>query len=373
MESWNYSHPTKIIFDTGAMSRVEKILEKNDLKNGVLVSDPFFAQNGLADKIVKNSNGRLIAVYSDVDPNPTVINVDNCAKVLKEHKAEFVLALGGGSSMDCAKAAASVCTTEDSITKYHGTGVALPSTHLPLICVPTTAGTGSEVTAVSVLTDHALGKKAPIASNNFYATYAVIDAELTASVPPRITASTGLDVLSHAIEAYWSVNHQPICDALAVHATELAFKWLPVAVKDGSNMKAREKMCEASVIAGLAFNHPKTTSSHACSYPLTSVYRIPHGEACALTLDYFARVNKDAQDGRIQEFARKVGFADVDAMADRLAEMKAEFGVRTDLKEFNIDKEGLDALVAASHHPNMLNNPVEITDDILYDMYSKML
>ncbi|WP_343210293.1 iron-containing alcohol dehydrogenase family protein [Anaerolentibacter hominis] len=368
---WKYFHPTTVIFEDGAMDRIGKILEENNLKNGVLVSDPFFAQNGLADKIMKNSDGRLISIYSDVEPNPTVVNVDNCANVLKEQKAEFVLALGGGSAMDCAKAAATTCKTDDSIVKYHGTGVALPAEHLPLIAVPTTAGTGSEVTGVSVLTDHDLNKKAPVVSNNFYPTYAIIDPQMTLSVPPRITASTGLDVLCHAVEAYWSVNHQPICDAMAEHATRLVFKYLRRVVKDGSDVHARTKMCQASVIAGLAFNLPKTTSSHACSYPLTSMFHIAHGEACALTLDYFARVNK--VDPRVQNFAKTVGFDSVDAMADEIAQLKKDVGVLTDLKEFNIDEKQLDELVAASHHPNMLNNPIEITDEILYDMYRKMI
>ena len=374
MNSWIYSQSTKIIFETGAMKRIAEILDENHLKNGVLVADPFFAKSGLADRIVENAQGKLIAVFSEVEPNPTVFNVNACADLLRDVEAEFVLALGGGSSMDCAKAAATLCTLPAgaNIRTYHGTGVALPETHLPLICVPTTAGTGSEVTGVAVLSDPELGKKAPIGCPNFYASYALIDPELTVSVPAKVTAATGLDVLCHAIEGYWSTGHQPICDACAVHALHLVFDYLPRAVADGTDIEAREKMCEASVIAGLAFNLPKTTSSHACSFPLTTMFHIPHGEACALTIDYFARVNKDAQDGRVQTLAHYLGFRDVDEMADRIAEMKREFGLRTDLKDFRMDDETFEKLIAASHHPNMLNNPVEITDEILRDLYGKM-
>ena len=374
MNSWIYSQSTKIIFETGAMKRIAEILDENRLKNGVLVADPFFAKSGLADRIVENAQGKLIAVFSEVEPNPTVFNVNACADLLRDVEAEFVLALGGGSSMDCAKAAATLCTLPAgaNIRTYHGTGVALPETHLPLICVPTTAGTGSEVTGVAVLSDPELGKKAPIGCPNFYASYALIDPELTISVPAKVTAATGLDVLCHAIEGYWSTGHQPICDACAVHALHLVFDYLPRVVADGTDIEAREKMCEASVIAGLAFNLPKTTSSHACSFPLTTMFHIPHGEACALTIDYFARVNKDAQGGRVQTLAHYLGFRDVDEMADRIAEMKREFGLRTDLKDFRMDDETFEKLIAASHHPNMLNNPVEITDEILRDLYGKM-
>ena len=133
-------------------------------------------------------------------------------------------------------------------------------------------------------------------------------------------------------------------------------------------------MAEASVIAGLAFTLPKTTSSHACSFPLTNLFHIPHGEACGLTLDYFARVNADAEpkDGRIHKFAQELGFKDMYDMADAIADLKKDLGLRTDLKEFNLTDEQVAELVKTSHHPNMLNNPVEITDEILNKMYQSM-
>ena len=245
----------------------------------------------------------------------------------------------------------------------------LPPDHLPLIAIPTTAGTGSEVTCVSVLSDHELGKKGPINCDNFYAKTALIDPELTYTLPPYMTASTGIDVLCHAVEGFWSRGHQPICDALALHASRLVFSYLPVVCRDPQNKVARAKMAEASVIAGMAFTLPKTTSSHACSFPLTNLYHIPHGEACGMTLDYFARINADAQDGRINEFARQLGFAGMNEMADAIAALKKDLNLRTDLKEFHLTDEQVEELVKASHHPNMLNNPVEITDEILRDMY----
>lgn len=150
---------------------------------------------------------------------PDVVEVDACAEVIRQKNIGFVVALGGGSPMDCAKAAASVALTPDSIRKYHGTGVAMPEKHLPLIAVPTTAGTGSEVTCVSVLSDIANGKKRRSYQRVLPAA-AIIDPELTYTMPLQVTAGTGIDVLSHAIEGYWSKGHQPICDVLAMHAAE---------------------------------------------------------------------------------------------------------------------------------------------------------
>lgn len=370
---WEYLQPVKIIFGKGEIGKLKELAALLNCKNGILICDGFFIKNGLADKIIKESQGTLVEAFGDFSPNPDVTEVDECAKVIKEKNIEFIVALGGGSSMDLAKAAGSVCLTDDTIRKYHGTGIQMPQKHLPLIAVPTTAGTGSEVTCVSVLSDHQNGKKAPIVSNSFYPEYAVIDPELTYSMPPYITASTGIDVLCHAVEGYWSKGHQPICDALAIHAIELVFKYLPKAFKDGNDEEAREKMAEASVIAGLAFTLPKTTSSHACSFPLTNIHHIPHGEACGLTLDYFMRINgKYEKDGRVLALAKRFGFDSSEKMADAIFNLKKDMGLRCDLKDLSLTKEQIDQLVQISHHPNMLNNPVEITDDILYDMYNSM-
>ncbi len=366
---WNYMQPVKICFGSGSVGELPGILEKLDRKNGLLICSGTAVRTGLAEQLKSGCQGRLTSVYSDISPNTDVKSVDACADIIRRNHIRFVVAIGGGSVLDCAKAAATVCMTEDSIRKYHGTGVALPQEHLPLIAVPTTSGTGSEVTCVSVLTDHDLHKKAPIVSDSFYPEYAIVDPELTYSVPLQITAATGMDVLSHAIEGYWSKGHQPVCDICAVHAAGYVFEYLERCYRDPLDREAREKMAEASVIAGLAFSIPKTTSSHACSFPLTNILGIPHGEACALTLDYFARINKDSDGGRVRLLAEKLGFKTVDGMADKIMDMKMAMHMRTDLKDFRLSDGQAAELVKASRHPNLYNNPVEITDGMLHEMY----
>jgi alcohol dehydrogenase len=368
--NWDYSQPVKIKFGNGTIKELAEIVNSYGCNNGLLVSDAFFLQNGLADQIIEDSKGTLTTVFADISPNPDVTEVDACAAVIREKNIDFVVALGGGSAMDCAKAAASVCLTNDSIRVYHGTGVTIPEEHLPLIAVPTTSGTGSEVTCVSVLTDKENGKKAPIGSPGFYPDYAIVDPILTHSMPPHVTAGTGIDVLSHAVEGYWSNFHQPICDALAIHSIDLVLKYLFKTYENPLDFETREKMAEASVIAGLAFTLPKTTSSHACSYPLTNIYKIPHGEACGLTLDYFMRIN--AEDIRVKEMASKLGYESVDILADSILELKQKMGLRTNLKDFNLTDEEVADLVKISRHPNLYNNPVEITDEMLNEMYQSM-
>lgn len=371
--NWDYLQPVTIRFGKGRVKEIKEIARFLDCKRGILVAGPFFFKSGLAEKIMSDSEGMLVASFGDISPNPDVTEVDACADIIRKNNIEFVVVVGGGSPMDCAKAAASVALTNDSIRKYHGTGVSLPEEHLPLIAIPTTAGTGSEVTCVSVLSDHANGKKAPIVSNGFYPVAAIIDPELTYTMPSAVTAGTGIDVLSHAIEGYWSKGHQPICDTLAIHAADLVFKYLFRAYENPNDEEAREKMCEASVIAGLAFTLPKTTSSHACSFPLTNIYHIPHGEACGLTLDYFVRLNAHGEGSeRVQYLANKLGFADADKLADAIYEIKKSLNLRCDLKDLKLTDKQINELVTISRHPNLYNNPVEITDEMLDEMYRKL-
>lgn len=369
---WKYSQPVNIVFGNNKINSLYEILNDMNLKNGLLVSDPIFVENGLAQKVLEYSKGLLVNVFSDITPNPTVNSVDACADVIRKNNLEFVVALGGGSSLDCAKAAASVCLTPYSIVEFHSGSRKFGPEHLPLIAIPTTAGTGSEVTSVSVLSDPERGVKAPMVSNNFYATLAIIDPTLTLTVPKKVTASTGMDVLAHALEGFWSKNHQPICDALALHASRLVFDYLLKAYDDGSNIEYREKMCEASLIAGLAFGIPKTTGSHACSYPLTSVYHIPHGEACAFTLDAFTRINAEAEGGRLNTFSKQLGFKDAYEMADRILEMKKHMGLKCTLEDAGIKEEDIENLAVLSQHPNMLNNPVEMNKESIIQMYKSL-
>lgn len=369
---WEYLQPVTIRFGEGVVKDLTQAAADLGCSRGLLVSDPFFMKSGLARQIMDASKGSLVSVYSEVSPNPEVAEVDACAEQIRKENIDFLVALGGGSALDCAKAAGSICFTEDSIRKYHGTGEAMPQKHLPLIAIPTTAGTGSEVTCVSVLSDKELGKKGPIVSNGFYPSIALIDPELTYTLPPYMTASTGIDVLCHAVEGFWSKGHQPICDALALHASKIVFEHMRTVVKEPDNKVSRAKMAEASVIAGLAFTLPKTTSSHACSFPLTNLLHIPHGEACGLTLDYFARINADAQDGRVHAFARELGFKDTFDMADAIHQLKVDTGLRTDLKEYHLNDAQVAELVRVSRHPNLYNNPVDITDEMLDAMYQSM-
>lgn len=369
---WEYTQPVTIRFAEGVIHDLPGIISEKKWHKGVLIAAPHVVKHGLANLICHESQGVIQHIFSDITPNPTLSAVDACAAMIRKEQPDFVVAIGGGSVLDLAKAAIPVGETTGSIREYYRTGRALPVRKAAFIAIPTTAGTGSEVTSVAVLSDPEEHRKAPLSSLGFFPDYALIDPELTYDMPPYITACSGIDVLSHAIEGYWSIHHQPICDALAIQAIQLVFQYLRRAVMNGQDVDARHHMCEASLLAGLAFALSKTTSAHACSFPLTNIYGIPHGEACGLTLDYFVRVN-GKRDERTRKLAKILGFTDYEDLADTIEELKRTINLRCDLTDFHLKQGQVEALVEESHHPNLLNNPVPITDDILYNLYRSLL
>ena len=372
--SWEFSLPVKIYFGTDKIKELPKIIEEYGYTRGVLVCSNTLKNNGVADEIVKDCNGRLVAVFSDIRPNPTTDNVNECVKILRENNADFAVALGGGSPMDCCKAACAIAKGDDIIESYHTGGKPINKDEvISMFAVATTSGTGSEITNISVLTDLSKNVKSTMNNQLMYPKVAIVDPKLTLSVPPKVTASTGLDVLAHALESVWSVLHQPICESCSVHATKLVFEWLYKAYSESDNLEAREKMAEASIVAGVAFSNPRTAGSHACSFPLTNLYGVPHGEACAMTLDFFTRYNAEAENGRLNKFARDCGFKDAYHMADAITDLKRQMGMAMTLSEIGVKtEEEIETLTKMSMTPLMERNIIPLSYNDIKKMYLDM-
>lgn len=373
---WEFNLPVKLVFGSGKRSDLAKYIDEIGGSRGVLVCGNSFCKNGVADEFLRLGGGKIVEIFSDIRPNPTTDNVNDCVRLMREVDADFAVALGGGSPMDCCKAACAIARGDDNIEPYHSLGKPISAKEvIPMIAVTTTSGTASEVTNISVLTDINQNLKQPMNDPAMYPKIAVIDPELTLTVPPQVTASTGLDVLSHAIESYWSTLNQPICSACSIYAARLVFKWLEKAYTEPENLTAREKMAEASIVAGVAFSHPRTTGSHACSFPLTNIYGIPHGEACAFTLDYFVKFNaKHADsDGRLDALAKDCGFDSAYEMADEISAMKKRMGMRSRLSEIGCTSdEQIAELTKKSMSMLMKRNPIELSESDIGEMYNKL-
>lgn len=373
---WTFSLPVKIVFGCGKRLEIGRYIEEMGCRRGVLVCSKTLHENGTAQAVADAAGGKICAVFSDIRPNPTTDNVNACAQLLRKIRADFAVALGGGSPMDCCKAACAIARGHDKIEAYHTGGRPIRAQEaIPMIALPTTSGTASEITNISVLTDTAKNIKAPMDDPAMYPRVAIVDPELTLSVPPRVTASTGLDVLAHAIESYWSTLRQPICSANSVTAARLVFDWLEKAYNDPSDLEARENMALASILAGVGFSQPRTTGAHACSFPLTNRYGLPHGEACAFTLDYFLLFNARHADGDglITNMARACGFSAPSVMAARITHMKKAFGMRTNLRQIGCTTDAeIETLTDESMSMLMQRNPVPLTRSDIFEMYNAL-
>ena len=357
---WIFQCPTKIAFGAGVgLTAPETAKAYGD--RPVLVSDATVSGVPVVRRVVDAFVDAPF--FGDVCPNPTTENVDALTALLRIERADVVVAVGGGSVMDCAKAAACLAKTdEDHIRAFHSGGRTLPSDAIPLIAMPTTAGTGSEVTPFSVLDDREKGFKAPLAGAALYPRCAVVDPELTYSMPRTVTASTGLDALAHAIEGYWSVNHQPICDLLAKEAARLIFAHLEVALREPANASARDAMSYAALLAGMAFQLPKNAIVHAGSFPLSNRYHLSHGAACAFLLESAIELNAPHMDGRMEAFAAACGFQDTQAMCARIGELKALGGLPRTLDDVGIEPADIPVIIKESFHPLVKNNPKPVTE-----------
>ena len=346
-----YSEPVRIFFGEGERKRLKEIAGSLGLSRGILIADAFLAKNGVAEEIAKDAH--LCAVFSEFAVDPDIKAADAAADLARENGVDHIVALGGGSAMDLAKfLSVAVGSGRSAEELFYGE---IPERSIPVIALPTTAGTGSEVTGVSVMSDKSRGVKKPLSSPAFFVAAAVVDPVLTLTLPPFATAVCGIDAVAHALEAYWCRRHNPVSDALAEKALKLLFGGFDRAYDDGSDLGARTDMSMGALLAGMAFAPTRTAAVHACSYPLSEMFGMPHGEACAFTLDLFTRLNSRIDRERMDALAHSLGYASPDALADEIARMKAKTGMRSTLAEIGCGDIGALAEACAGH-PLMLNN-----------------
>ncbi len=299
---------TEVLFSEDA---IDALLEEKD-ENAVLITDQFMVDSGMADIILKKlSNCKEVSVFSEVVPDPPMDLIERGIAFLQDKDCDVVVALGGGSSIDAAKA---IVYMAKKIREKENPD---DRKKVRLIALPTTSGTGSEVTQFAVVTDNNTGVKIPLIDESLMPDIAILDPELVKSAPPFITADTGMDVITHALEAYVSETASDCSDCLAEKAAELAFEYLPRAYRNGYDIKARDKMHRASCLAGMAFNLVNLGLNHGIAHALGAIFHIPHGRANALVLPYVIEFNADmAREGakhsngaakKYQKMARIIG------------------------------------------------------------------
>ena len=372
MKEFNIS--SKVIFGENSLCRLDQIHGKRVL----IVCDAFMVKSGVVDKIKSHLTSCQVSVFDRTVPDPPIEVVAEGICCLESCQADVMIAVGGGSAIDAAKAIREL-------------GKRMGKAHIEeCFAIPTTSGTGSEVTKISVITNAQEGIKYLLIDQSLQPMVAILDPELVETMPPSITADTGIDALTHALEAYVSIDATDFTDALSEKAASLLVKFLPMAYRDGKDHLAREKVHNAACLAGMAFNGAGLGICHSIAHAIGAKFHISHGRSNAMVLPEVILFNADVANGgsilcaeKLQRMARLLGLdcsdhrAAVNSLAGELRSMKRSFGIPSTLKELGVDpgevKSQQDALIQAALADRCTRtNPRKVTAEDIARILAKI-
>ncbi len=352
---------TKIYSGRGSISSLGTIAKELGSEKCLLVADPELEQHGIIElaRRALSEVGIHVELSLRVEPEPYLDNADDAAEVGRNLQADLVVGLGGGSSMDTAKAAAALVTNKGKAGDYVGLNM-VPIPSLPTVMIPTTAGTGAEVTFTAVFTNRATSVKGGINSPYLFPTVALLDPELTLSLPPQVTAFTGMDALTHAIESVTSRSSTVFTESLSLTSIRLISESLRTAVYNGNNIEAREKMLLGSLFGGMALADAGVGAAHALAYPLGGNYRIPHGLANAVLIPHVMQFNLPAAVDSLALVAWSMGES-VDGLSPRWAAQNAVDAVRALADDIGIPSSLSDLGVPMADIPMLIDSALKVT------------
>ena len=369
---FSFTGAKKIVFGRGAFQKLPEHIGEFSASRPLIIMDKQLAATGLKGQVedLLKDGGLKGEIFARVDPEPKISLADEGAKLARKAKCDLVVGIGGGSAMDVAKAVAVLAANNGKAVDYLWLN-RVPGPGLPKIMLPTTAGTGSEVTFTSVFVRPDLKKKEGMNSPYLYPELALLDPFLTVSLPPGPTASTGIDALCHAIESYTSINASPLSEMISLEAIALISEHLRTAVHDGTNISAREKMLLGSLYAGLGLANAGVTAVHSLSYPLGGKYGIPHGLANTVLLPHVMNYNLPGALEKFADIAAAMGET-VDNMplreaaglaVEAISALIADCGVQTSLEELGIEEGAFEELakIALTVARPLANNPRPVT------------
>lgn len=375
--------PSINLMGTGCLHEVGPYIKELNLNKALVVTDKFLMKSGIAVKVTSllDDIGLKYAVYDEVKPNPTCKNVHDGVQFLQENGCDFLISIGGGSPQDTAKGIGIIATNGGHITEYEGVH---KSTHksLPIVAINTTAGTSAEITINYVITDEERKVKMVMVDKNSVATISVNDPELMVDKPAALTAATGLDALTHAIEALVTPGSYPVTDATALAAVEIIFNHLARTVSNGHDIEAREQMVYAIFLGGLAFNNAGLGYVHAMAHQLGGVYDLPHGVCNAMLLPIVEEENAKHVPEKFRAIAKVIGFEDkgktdkecADYVIQRIKDLSKEVGIPSKLSELGVNEVDLDLLAENSMKDACApGNPFIPSKEQVIEIFKKIL
>ncbi|WP_419749351.1 iron-containing alcohol dehydrogenase [Terrisporobacter petrolearius] len=381
--AFTFYMPSVSLMGPGCSDNLPEEIKSRGFKKALIVCGKRSASSlefkGITDNL--EANGVEFVVYPGSQPNPTVTNVMDGVKVLKDNGCDFVISYGGGSPHDCAKGIALVATNGGNIKDYEGVHVS-KNPQLPLIAINTTAGTASEMTIFSIITDEERHVKMAIVDKHVNPVLAINDPNLMVSMPASLTAATGMDALTHAIEAYVSTAATPVTDACAQKAIELISDYLRDAVADGNNMEARDKMAYAEFLAGMAFNNASLGYVHAIAHQYGGFYNLPHGVCNAILLPAVQEFNAKVAAKQLKDCAKFMG-VDVSGMNDdegaaaciaAIRKLSVDVNIPKGFAELGANEKDFDILATnALKDACGATNPLQATHDEIKAILAKVM
>lgn len=380
MNSFSFTIPQNIVVGAGSLKRLPELAKKLGKSKAYIISGPHLNKIGMVDKCKKAlaEAGIKSDAFTETEGNPSTETVAKAATGFQDSKADFIVAFGGGSPLDVAKAVAVIATYGGNIIDYEGGGK-VPGPVVPMIAIPTTAGTGSEVTAFSVITDHSRNYKLTVVSNDLLPAYAILDPELIATVPQGTAAACGIDAMVHALEAFISKAASPFSDLFAKEALRLIGGSIRAYVADRSNLAACEAMLTGSLFAGIAFSHARLGDVHAMSHPVSAYFDVPHGVANAILLPTVVEYNmtdasekyKYIYDCICEKPLSDDAFAP-EMLAAEIRVLNDELGIPSSLSEVGVDSSQFDKMADdAMKSGNILVNPRPTTKKDILALYTQ--
>lgn len=377
-----YRVPAVNLLGKGCLSDLKDELAGLGFKKALIVSDKFLTECGTVNKVtvLLDAVGIKHVLYNDVKQNPTVANVEGGLALIQKEKCDFIVSIGGGSPQDCGKAVAVLATNGGNITDYEGVNKT-ENKCLPIVAVATTAGTSAEVTINYVITDEERHVKMIMVDKNALAEITVNDPDLMISMPAKLTAATGMDALTHAMEAVVANGAMDVTDATALYAIKQIFEYLPRAVKDGTDVEAREQMCYACFLNGTAFSNAGLGNVHAMAHQLGGLYDLPHGVCNAMLLPIVEKVNAKSVPNKFRIMAETIGLevagkSDdecIDYVINKTIALSEEVEIPKKLSELGVNNPDFEKLAENSMKDACAGaNPMFFDKELIIDLFKKI-
>jgi len=369
----------KLVTGSGSIKRLRDEVERLKLQKPLIVTDSMLQKAGAVGQVADELGSIEFGIYAGVQPEPEIQLVAECCNQFKTNDHDGLIAVGGGSAIDIAKAVSAVAHQDANIESLFGTDL-VPAKGPPVIAIPTTAGTGSEVTNIAILSDKRAQLKKGIVSDYILPDVAIVCPELTATMPKPVTAASGIDALVHGLEAYISLNASPITDALALGAIRMITASLPLAYNEPNNLAARDSMATGSLMAGMAFGSAGVGAVHAMAYPIGGRFNIAHGVSNALLLPYVMKWNRESCLEKFRDIAEAMGI-DTHGLSSQEASTRAVSKMDSLCRQVEIPK-GLSTIgIPESALPEMAadavkidrlmkNNPRKLSEKDIFDIYA---